>query len=382
VVAQTAMSLLLLVTAGLFLRSFAAQAKVDPGFGASPSGIVWMAIPPDRYDSVRRIQVIDEIQRRLRGTPGVQHVGVTGNILLNPLNETDRAINVDGHAPPKGERGHATQFATADSGYFDAMGLELLSGRVFNSSDRRGMPRVAVINEALAQKFWPKGEALNRTFRIDTAVYRIVGIVKTTKIRSLSEAGEPFYFEPFAQRATPDFYLVASGMGGDGSAIATRMAATLREVDPGFMIIQVKTMRHHLAQMVLPAQLGAVAFALFAALALVLAMIGIYGVVQYAVARRSREVAIRLAVGARPDGVVRLLMSEGVRLVVIGAVIGLALALMVSRGLGALLYGVPGLDPIAFLGAPVLLVGVGALAAFLPARRATLVDPATTLRAE
>jgi ABC-type antimicrobial peptide transport system permease subunit len=206
--------------------------------------------------------------------------------------------------------------------------------------------------------------------------------VKTTKIRSLSEAGEPFYFEPFAQRSTPDFFLVASGMGGDGSAIATRMAATLREIDPNFMIIQVRTMRQHLAQMVLPAQLGAVAFALFAGLALVLAMIGIYGVVQYAVARRTREVAIRLAVGARPDGVVRLLMSEGVKLVVAGAVIGLGLSVVAARGLGALLYGVPGLDPIAFFGAPAVLIGVGALAAFLPARKAIRVDPATALRAE
>src|SRR4029079_490989 len=122
VVAQTATSLLLLVTAALFLRSFAAQANVDPGRGAAPSGIVWIAVPNDRYDSVRRAQVVDEIERRVRANAGVLHAGITGNILLNPLNESDRAINVDGYAPPKGERGHATQFATADSGYFAAAG--------------------------------------------------------------------------------------------------------------------------------------------------------------------------------------------------------------------------------------------------------------------
>jgi hypothetical protein len=104
---------------------------------------------------------------------------------------------VDGVAPPKGERGHAIQFATADSGYFDAAGIELLRGRVFTTADNQGMPRVAVVNEAFARKFWPTGDALNRTFRIDTAVYRIVGIIETTKIRSLSESGEPFFFEPF-----------------------------------------------------------------------------------------------------------------------------------------------------------------------------------------
>jgi ABC-type antimicrobial peptide transport system permease subunit len=244
------------------------------------------------------------------------------------------------------------------------------------------MPRVAVINEALAKKFWPRGDALGRVFREDSTTVRIVGIVKTTKIRSLSETGEPFFFLPYAQMPTPDFHLVASGSSGDGSIIATRMAAVLREVDPTFMIVQMKTMRQHLAQMVLPAQLGAVAFALFASLALVLAMIGIYGVVQYAVARRTREVAIRLAVGARPEGIVRLLMSEGVRLVIIGAVVGLGLSLAAARGLGALLYGVPGIDPIAFVGAPMLLVGIGVVAAFLPARKAIRVDPATALRAE
>jgi predicted permease len=382
VVAQTATSLLLLVTAALFLRSFSAQANVDPGFGSAPAGLVWMAVPNDRYDSVRRVQAVDEIERRVRATAGVSHVGITGNILLNPLNESDRAINVDGYAPPKGERGHAIMFATADSGYFDAIGLQLTNGRVFTSADRPGMPRVAIINEALAKKFWPTVDPVGRVFREDTTTYRIVGVVKTTKIRSLSETGEPFFFLPYAQLPTPDFHLVASGAAGDGAIIATRTAAVLREIDPSFMIIQVKTMRQHLAQMVLPAQLGAVAFALFAALALLLAMIGIYGVVQYAVARRTREVAIRLAVGARPDGVVRLLMSEGIRLVVTGAVIGLALSVAAARGLGALLYGIPGVDLVAFLGAPLVLVMVGALAAFLPARKAIRVDPASALRAE
>jgi ABC-type antimicrobial peptide transport system permease subunit len=134
--------------------------------------------------------------------------------------------------------------------------------------------------------------------------------------------------------------------------------------------------------MLLPARLGAVAFALFAGLALLLATIGVYGVVRYAVARRAREVAIRLAIGAQPEGVVRLLMREGLVLVVAGSVVGLVLAALVSRGLESLLFGVAAMDPVAFLGAPAVLVAVGALAALLPARRASRVDPATTLRAE
>jgi ABC-type antimicrobial peptide transport system permease subunit len=169
---------------------------------------------------------------------------------------------------------------------------------------------------------------------------------------------------------------------GDAARTATRMVTTLRALDPALMIIQAKTMQTHLAVMLLPARLGAVAFALFAGLALVLSTIGVYGVVRYAVARRAREVAIRLAVGARPEGVVRLLMREGVLLVGAGAVVGLVLAALASRGLRSLLFGVDAIDPVAFFGAPVLLVAVGALAAFLPARRASRVDPASALRAE
>jgi putative ABC transport system permease protein len=160
------------------------------------------------------------------------------------------------------------------------------------------------------------------------------------------------------------------------------MLATLREIDPSLMAIQVKTMSRHLAQMLVPARLGAMAFMLFAALALALAILGVYGVVSYAVARRSREAGIRLAVGAQPTAVVRLLMREGFVLVSVGAVFGLLLGLGASQVLRTLLYGVGAGDPITFVAAPLVLVVVGAVAAFLPARRAGRVDPASVLRAE
>jgi ABC-type antimicrobial peptide transport system permease subunit len=160
------------------------------------------------------------------------------------------------------------------------------------------------------------------------------------------------------------------------------MLATLRAIDPGLMVIQVKTMARHLAQMLLPARLGAMAFVLFAGLALALAVLGVYGVVSYAVARRTREAGIRLAVGAQPRAVVGLLMREGTALVTVGALVGLALGILSAQVLRGLLYGVGAGDPIVFLAAPAVLVGVGVLAAFLPARRAGKVDPASVMRAE
>jgi putative ABC transport system permease protein len=212
-------------------------------------------------------------------------------------------------------------------------------------------------------------------------VYHIIGVVKTTKVRSLGEAPRPLIIAPFSQDGSPIFNIIVRS-SGNATATTTRAVAALRALDPSFMIIQAKTMEQHLGVMLLPARLGAVAFALFAGLALVLAMIGVYGVVRYAVARRGREVAIRLAIGARPESVVRLLMRDGLTLVAVGAVVGVLVAAAAARGLSSLLVGVGAFDPVAFVAAPALLVGIGALAAFLPARRASRIDPARAFRAE
>jgi ABC-type antimicrobial peptide transport system permease subunit len=212
-------------------------------------------------------------------------------------------------------------------------------------------------------------------------VYRVVGVTRTTKVRTLGEDPRPFIITSLAQEFSVSSMLVAR-TNGDADRTATQMLATLREIDPALMAIQVKTMSRHLAAMLLPARLGAMAFTLFAALALALAVLGVYGVVSYAVARRTREVGIRLAVGAQPGALVRLLMREGVALVAAGIVVGLLLGLAGAQVLHSLLFGVSGVDPLTFIGAPVLLMLVGALAAFLPARRASRVDPASVMRAE
>ncbi|HXE60918.1 MAG TPA: ADOP family duplicated permease, partial [Gemmatimonadaceae bacterium] len=381
VVAQTAASLVLLVTAALFLRSFAAQSHVDAGFGAAPGGLVWMALPSDKYSAEQRQQVVGEIERQLGGLGDVSRVGVIGDMLLNAVGNNTEAITVDGVQPPPGRTAWAIDYSSADSGFFDAAGLTLLRGRLFNSSDTPAHERVVVVNQALVDRFWPGTDGLGRTFRIDSVVNHIIGVVKTTKVRSLGEAPTPFIFAAYAQQPSPVFYVVAR-VRGDAAAATTRMVTTLRAIDPSFMIIQAQTMEQRLGVMLLSARLGAVAFAAFAGLALVLAMIGVYGVVRYAVARRGREVAIRMAIGARPESVVRLLMRDGLVLVAVGAGVGLLLAAAAARGLQTLLFGVTAFDPVAFVVAPVLLIAIGALAAFLPARRASRIDPARAFRAE
>jgi predicted permease len=381
VVGQVAVSLSLLITALLFLRSLQARAKVDPGFGTAPAGMLWLAIPADRYDSTRRQLLLDDIERRMARIPGVVTVGATDNILLSSISQQSKRIRVPGVTPPKGKDAFDVDFSAADSGYLGAIGVSVISGRGITAADSRSAPKVAVINEAMARQFWPGKEAIGQTFNTDSSVYRVVGITRTTKVRSLGEEPRPFIITSYAQEfsATP---MIIARTNGDADRVATQMLATLREIDPGLMAIQVKTMSRHLAAMLLPARLGAMAFTLFAGLALALAVLGVYGVVSYAVARRTREVGIRLAVGAQPHALVRLLMREGVGLVTAGIVLGLMLGFGSAQVLGSLLYGVGAVDPLTFVGAPVLLMLVGALAAFLPARRASRVDPASVLRPE
>jgi predicted permease len=381
VVGQVSVSLTLLITAALFLRSLQARANVNPGFGAAPAGIVWMAIPMDRYDSTRRRQLLDNVEHRMARIPGVVTVGAIDNLMLNLLDQQGKRIHVPGVTPPKGQTSFDVDFAAADSGLFDAVGLTLVRGRGITAADVPSAPRVAVINEAMANRFWPGQDAVGRTFNTDSVTYQIVGVAHTTKIRTLGEEPRPFFFTSFAQEFSASATLIAR-TNGDADRTAAQMLATMREIDPSLMAIQVKTMARHLAAMLLPARLGAMAFMLFAALALALAVLGVYGVVSYAVARRSREAGIRLAVGAQPNAIVRLLMREGMVLVAIGSVLGLLFGLGAAQVLRTLLYGVGAADPITFIAAPVLLMVVGAVAAFLPARRAGRVDPAGVLRSE
>jgi predicted permease len=381
VVGQVSVSLALLITAVLFLRSLQARATVDPGFGSAPAGMLWIAIPTDHYDSTKRLLLLDDIERRMARIPGVTTVGAIDNILLNPLSQQGKRIRVPGLTPPKGKTGFDVDCAAADSGFLGSIGLTLVRGRGITAADGPGAPKVAVINEEMARRFWPGKDPIGQTFSTDSSMYRIVGITHTTKVRSLGEDPRPFVITSLRQEFSASPMIVAR-TNGDAERVATQMLATLREIDPSLMAIQAKTMQRHLAAMLLPARLGAMAFTLFAGLALALAVLGVYGVVSYAVARRTREVGIRLAVGAQPQALVRLLMREGVTLVTAGIVIGLLLGLGSAQVLRTLLFGVSSGDPLTFIGAPALLLLVGALAAFLPARRASRVDPAGVLRAE
>ena len=382
VVGQVAVSLVLLVTAGLFLRSLTARQLVSPGFGDAPTAIMQFATSAERYTPDESRLFIKRLEERVGQIPGVNAAGITGNLHLNPFNTQNMGVNVDGVEPPKGTRGFTIDRTTVDPAFFEAAGVRILRGRNFNDlTDREGGTHVAIVNETMAERFWPGQDALGKQFHGDEMTYTVVGISRNTKVRSLGEQPRMFAYIPISQHNTYNLTLLARTKG-DATRLVPQVLAAARELDPDLVVFDAKTMEQHLAVMLLPARLAATVFGAFAGLALILALIGVYGVVSYAVARRTREVGIRMSLGARPLEVVRLLMRDGFGLVGMGAVLGIIVALLTARVLRTVLFGIEPIDPVTFTAGPALLLAVGACAAWIPARRASRVDPARVLKGD
>lgn len=268
---------------------------------------------------------------------------------------------MDGVEPPPGEDFHRVDYAGVDQGFFQAADLEIVSGRGFTDEDTPDGERVVVVNEAFSRRFFPGENAVGQTMRVWEDEVRIVGVVATAKIRYLGEEPRPFVYDNFEQNFRAYVTLVAS-TGLDPAVTSTRMLEEARALDPR--------------------EAGALAVSGFALLALILASVGLYGVVSYAVSRRVREVGIRISVGAEPGAVVRMLTMGGMRLVAVGGAVGLGLSALLAQLLSRLLYGVPALDPVTFVGVPLVLGTVALMASWVPARRASRMDPVTALRSE
>lgn len=308
-------------------------------------------------------------------------MGMSGDIPLSTLNNQMMGLIVDGVDPPPGQEFHRIDWAEVDPGFFAAAGVEILRGRAFQESDGPDGVRVAIVSDALAQRFWPDGGAVGRVFRRNGNEHTVVGVARDAKIRSLGEAPRPFVYLPYSQAFSSTMTVVAR-TSADAQQTVLAMVALARRLDPELLIYETKTMERHLGVMLLPHRLSALLVGAFGGLALLLTTIGLYGVVSYAVATRSREVGIRMSLGADPRSVVRLLMSGGMKLVAVGGIIGLVLSVLSAQLLGGLLYGIKASDPIVFGLVPVVLGAVALLAAWIPARRASSINPVRALRAE
>ncbi|MEJ2204496.1 MAG: ADOP family duplicated permease [Gemmatimonadota bacterium] len=378
---QVAVSVVLLVAAGLFLRSLEASSRVDVGFGDRPTGVLQMLTPVDRYSEEESMEFYRRLEERIAQLPGVEAVGRAGNLHLNQLSTQTVRVNVDGIDPPAGMDFHSVDRAAIDEGFLDAAGIPLVEGRNISLSDDAGGEPVAVVNETFARRFFPDGDALGRTIRVEDEDTRVVGVSRDTKVRQLGEEPRPFVYVSIRQDFDP-FSFVLARTSGDAGALALDMFTAARSMDPEIMIFESTTVERHLSIMLVARELGAWVVAGFAVLALLLASLGLYGVVSFAVSRRVHEVGIRLSLGAESGSVVWMLTSGGLRLVLLGGVVGLLLAAGLSQLLSRLLYGVPPLDPLTFVAVPVVLGSVAALAAWIPARRASRIDPVTALRSD
>lgn len=380
VVAQMALSLLLLVSSGLFIRSLQGATEIDPGF-EEPGNLVMASVDPglQGYDEAAAREFLYGLLERIEAQPEVTAAGLTGSPPLG-LSGSDRGVEIPGYDFTEGER-RSLSYARVSDGYLEAMGIELLEGRTFTRQDDEAGAPVIVVNKRLADRFWPGESAVGKVIRTAGEERTVVGVVETGKYRSLGEEPTEFMFFPHRELFRTGMTVVAR-TPANPRGVLRRIQGLVREADADMPVFDVRTMEDHMGIALLPARLGGWALGLFGILGLVLAAVGIYGVMAYSVSRRKREMGIRVALGADRARVVRLVLGEGLKLALVGVVLGLLAALGASRLVASLLYNVSAVDPVAFVGVPALLVGVAALAVYLPARRASRAEPMQALKTD
>jgi predicted permease len=379
VVAQMALSLVLLVCAGLFLRNLRAATSIDKGF--TSDNLLVASVDPalQGYERARTVEFYRRLVERVRELPGVTSVGL-GEVIPLSLGSQQRSVEVPGYTPAPNER-MSIDYNIVTPGYFEAMGIPLARGRGFTAQDDSTAPRVAVVNQRFADRFWPGQNAVGKQFRQGNQPVTVIGVVRTGKYSTLGE-------KPLAYAYYPQAQLWNSAMNihvrtaTDPASIAPRLRAEVAALDENLPISSVRTMNDLMGVALLPARLAGSVLGVFGLLGLVLAAVGMYGVMSYSVAQRTREIGIRMAVGAASGQVVSLVVRQGVTLVLLGAGIGLAGALGASQLVRGMLYGGSALDPLTFIGVPLVLLGVAMLAIWIPARRAATVDPMVALRME
>jgi predicted permease len=383
VVVQMAFTVVLLVVAGLLLRSLSLSQRADVGFQYDNLALLSFDTDMVRYEPERGLRFWEDVVARTRQVPGVVSVATASPTLPFELNFNQTELRVDSRQYAEGQRGEIIENVAISAGYLDTLGLRLLSGRDVQEGDRKGAPMVALINDTMARRYWPDGSAVGRTFTSVTTKeqFQVVGVVATHKMHGVLEQPLPLVYFASAQRPTRYNYLLAR-TAGDPRPVLAAMRRELLAMEPGLVFLGNSTMGDNLAMSLLPARAGAVLAAAFGGLGTLLAAIGLYGVVAFSVARRTREIGVRMALGAQPSGVLRLVMRQGFTLAGVGLAIGAALAALAGTALSGLLYGISAFDPVAWLLAALTLLAAAALANLVPARRAMRVDPMTALRTE
>lgn len=381
-VAEVSLSLVLLVAAGLLLASFARLQRVEPGF--EPEGIftAQLGLPPQRYDGDKLVAFYEQLFRRLSTLPSSTSAALTDRVPLTG-GQTPAPVAVVGRpVPPMSERPYANRHLVSPK-YFTTLGIRLRAGRDFDERDSARVPHVVIINETFAARHFPGEDPIGRTLitGMGQLPSQIVGVVADVRSSGLNTAPEADYFLPALQR--PETFtniLVRTDLGP--TAMASIVRDALRAVDPDLPLLQPEQLSTRIAQTIADRRLALVLLAGFAALALVLASLGVYSVMAHLVALRTSEIGIRMALGASPRVVMRMVLGHGRRLTLLGIALGIVGAVFVSRLMRQALFEVEPGDPLIYLAVATTLLGVAEFASWLPARRATRIDPVIALRAE
>ena len=389
VVSEVALSLVLLIAAGLLIHSFTRLQDVAPGFDSSRLLTFRLSLPESRYTTFQKGQsFFDEFFTGLRRTPGVRSVAAINALPFSGLGGS-RSFHIEGREEKRPEDQTEEQLRIVTDGYFAAMGIPILAGREFTERDALNQPRVAAVNDAMAKKHWPHESPIGKRVSFSTNEpewYEVVGIAGNIKHRALENADRPELYVPYRQPlfagwTVRPMYVVAR-TSADPASTAAMARHEIARVDRDQPISDVRTMDERIGRSLSSRRFSTVLLALFAGLALTMAAVGIYGIVAYSVTERTHEIGVRVALGAQRRDVMAMVVGQGMTMTIVGAAIGVAASAALARLMSSLLFGVSAVDPATFVAIPLLLVAVALAACYVPARRATRVDPLQSLRAE
>lgn len=378
--AEIALALVLLISAGLLVKASFGLTRVDMGFDKSNLLMFRMTLSPSEFpDTGRTIAVQEQLQAELATLPGVVAVGATN--VLPMAGGTGTYYEVEGRpAPSEGERPVA-QIRHVLPGYFSTMRMAVVVGREFASQDRAGALPVMMVNEAMARQHWPEESPIGKRIVLSSGPREVVGVVKDTREFGPEDEIPPVMFVPATQRVARGLsYVVRTS--GDPMALVEGARDAARRAAPGQPVYFMQSMEQHVATEMAGETVMGKLLGVFGAIALLLAVMGVYGVMAYSVSQRTQEMGIRRALGAQNPDILRLVLRQGALLTGIGSVVGLGLAFAATRGLSTFLYGVSAFDPLIFAGVTATLALAALAASVVPARRATTVDPIVALRAE
>ena len=389
IVTQIAMCVVLLSATGLFLRSLQEAARIDIGFRTN--GIVSLQVDPrvNGYSAERTVQFLATARQRVAALPGVISVVTTDSIPLNGGNRSDSfhaVVKPKSSNSAPGLPDPAVELYMVTPGYFDVMGIPRLAGRDFTSEAATNSPKVAVVNQAFAQRIFGSENPIGQSVSGGGVTYQIIGVVANIKTRSIGEETRPVLFRSLDQTVASDpafmGYTFVVRSGGNSAEIVSAARNQIRALDPAMAVYNIQTMQEHLRDAFFLPRLAATLFGVFGAIGLILAAVGLYGVMSYSVSRRTREIGIRMALGAQASQVQQSIVRQALFLTAIAVIMGLPAAFALAKLFTSVLYGIHSDDPVTFAVVPVFLAVVALSACWLPARRAARVDPQIVLRCE